>query len=427
MKKNNRTIHIVGINSYKFKDLKYNIRDLLIKTKNIAVPSSFIKEIKSWETKGLIKDKNFFISNSNSNLIKWLKSLDNDAVLISRGDPLWFGIGRILIKNFSQNELSFYPANTCIQLACSKLKKSWQDIKTISIHGRDSKELVKSLKSKEKNIAILTDPKIKSLDLIRKNLEELNLNKSYEFWLFEDIGYDNEKISLIKSEENLPENISKLNIVILFKKERSLVRTSLPLFGINDNYFETFDDRPNLITKREIRIQILADLELPEFGTLLDIGSGSGSIGLEAIRLRPKIELICIDKRLGSSGLITENAKNLGVKPLKIIEGDINQNLNKGLTKLLLHSKRVIIGGCDLDTKILVIKFLSTILKTGDIFVLPLITYETIEKIDLTFKKLNYETNISLIQTYKGLSIAEGTRFEPNNPIFIFKAKKIYD
>ena len=423
--KKNKTIHVVGINSFKFEDLPQNIKDLLRKTKNIAAPSSFIEKIKRWESHKLIEDKIFFASKSDINLIEWLKSRDNDAILISRGDPLWYGIGRILLKNFTQNELSFYPANICIQLAFSKLKKSWQGTKTISIHGRDSLELIKALKRKEEKVAILTDPKIKSLELIRKNLQELNLSRSYEFWLFEDIGFSNEKISLIKSEENLPPIISDLNIVILLKKRKDISRTSLPLFGINDNYFETFDDRPNLITKREVRIQILADLELPEFGTLLDIGSGSGTIGLEAIRLRPKIELICIDKRLGSEVLIRENAKNLGVTPLKVIEGDINQYLNKGLTKFLLNSNRIVIGGCKKNTKILLLKYLSPFLKTGDIIVIPLITYEILEIVDRTLKKLNYETSINLIQTSKGLSITEGTRFEPNNPVFIIKAKKI--
>tara|TARA_Y100000589_G_C27118527_1_gene615360 strand:- start:76 stop:1353 length:1278 start_codon:yes stop_codon:yes gene_type:complete len=421
----NRTIHVVGINSFKFDDLQYNVKELFIKTQYIAVPSSFIEKIQIWESKKFIEDKKFFISKSNIDLIKWLKSLDNDAILISRGDPLWYGIGRILLKNFKQNELSFYPAYTCIQSAFSKLKRPWQDTNTVSIHGRDSQELIKSLRRKENSIAILTDPKIKSLELIRKNLKELNLNTIYEFWLFEDIGSQEEKISLIKSEEKLPKKISDINIVILLKKEINLIRPKLPLFGINDNNFKTFNDRPNLITKREVRIQILADLELPEFGTLLDIGSGSGTIGLEALRLRPKLKLICIDKRLGSKVLTRENAKNLGVSPLKIIEGDMNQYLNNELIKFLQDSNRIVIGGCNKETKILVINYLSTFLKSGDIIVIPLITYEIIETIQLILKELDYETTINLIQTFKGLSIAEGTRFEPNNPVFLIKAKKI--
>ena len=425
MKKNNRTIHVVGINSYKFMDLQSKIKELLRKTNNIAVPSSFIEKIQSWQSEKFIEDKKFFISESNINLIKWLKSLNNDAILISRGDPLWYGIGRILLKNFSQDELVFYPANTCIQLAFSKLKKSWQDVQTVSIHGRDSIQLIKALKSNKNKIVILTDSKIKSLELIRKNLQELHLNQKYEFWLFEDIGYEKEKINLIKNEENLPEIISELNLVILLKKEASLIRSSLPLFGINDSFYKTFDDRPNLITKREVRIQILADLELPKYGTLLDIGSGSGTIGLEALRLSPKIKLICIDKRLGSKVLISENARSLEVSPLKIIEGNIIEHINNKLKNFLLDANRIVIGGCDKDTKISVIKFLSRLLRSGDIIVIPLITYESLEKIQSTLKEFHYETTLNLIQTFKGLSIADGTRFEPNNPVFIIKAKKI--
>ena len=426
MKNDNRIIHIVGINSFEFNDLQSSIKDLFSNTKHIAVPASFYEKIKCWESNKFIGEKNFFISKSNINLINWLKSLDEDAILISRGDPLWYGIGRILLKSFSANELTFYPANTCIQLAFSKLKKSWQSIQTVSIHGRDSLNLIKSLKKKEKAIAILTDPNIKSLELIRKNLKELNLQKNYEIWLFEDIGYSKEKITLIESEENIPKVISDLNIVILFRKEKILKSSLLPLFGINDSYFQTFDDRPNLLTKREVRIQILADLELPEFGTLLDIGSGSGTIGLEALRLRPKIELICLDKRLGSKVLISENAKNLGVSPKKIIEGDINQYLNEVSKKFFLNANRIILGGCDKDTKISVIKFFSRFLKEGDIIVIPLITYEILAKIDLTLKELQYETSINMIQTFKSVSIAEGTRFEPNNPVFILKGKKVH-
>ena len=43
------------------------------------------------------------------------------------------------------------------------------------------------------------------------------------------------------------------------------------------------------MTKREARIQLLADLELPDQGVLWDLGAGTGSIGLEALRLRPQL------------------------------------------------------------------------------------------------------------------------------------------
>jgi len=424
MKKIKRKIHIVGINSFKIEDLTLEVQELFHKVKNIAVPYTYLHEIKKWVSIKLIEEKNFYESKSNLDLINWLKSNDNDVILFSRGDPLWFGIGRILLNNFSKEELIFYPGKTSLQLAFSRLKKSWQGVKAVSIHGRETTELIKFLKLKEKGIAILTDPKNNNLEIIRQNLKELYLENIYEFWLCEEIGSKDEKIRLISHQEKLPKGISDLNIVILLRKEIDSLVKNLPLFGINDNTFKTFDDRPNLLTKREIRIQLLADLELPELGTLLDIGSGSGTIGLEALRLRPKLNLISIDKRFGSKLLVKENAKKLGVSPKKIIESDVRQFLNNDLNNSFSDSNRIVIGGCIKETKIEIIKSLSKFLKKGDIIVVPIITYEVLQEISNCLKQLNYETSINLIQTFKGLSISEGTRFEPNNPVFIIKAKK---
>ena len=118
-----------------------------------------------------------------------------------------------------------------------------------------------------------------------------------------------------------------MNIAVLLKREKDIQRKELPLFGIKDNTFKTFEDRPNLLTKREIRIQILADLELPENGIIWDIGAGCGPIGLEALKLRPNLKLFCIDKRIGSKELISENARRLGVAPKKTYEDAINAAL----------------------------------------------------------------------------------------------------
>ena len=424
MKKNKRKIHIIGLNSFKTEDLSNEVQELFHKVKNIAAPNTYIHEIKAWVSIKFIEEKNFYESKSNLDLITWLKSNENDVILISRGDPLWFGIGRILLNNFSKEELFFYPGKTSLQLAFSRLKKSWQDAKAVSIHGRETNELIKLLKLKEKGIGILTDPKNNNLELIRQNLKELDLENSYEFWLCEEIGFKNERIRLISHLESLPQVISDINIVILLKKEISSPETNLPLFGISDNSFKTFSDRPNLLTKREIRIQLLADLELPELGTLIDIGSGSGTIGLEALRLRPKLKLISIDKRFGSQLLVKENAKKLGVSPKKIIESDVKQFLTKDFNNSFSDVNRVVIGGCDKETKIEIIEALSKLLKRGDIIVLPIITFEVLQKVSNCLRQLNYETNINLIQTFKGLSISDGTRFEPNNPVFIIKAEK---
>ena len=181
----NRKIHVVGINSYLFEDLPLQLQKLFKETVNIAVPNSYFEKIKSWSETNLEQNKSFFESKSNKELINWLRSQKTDVVLISRGDPLWYGIGRILLENFSKDELTFYPSNTCIQLAFSKLKIPWQNTINVSIHGRDSTNLVEVLKTKPASLAVITDSNIESLEIIKKNLSELNLIDLYDFWLCE--------------------------------------------------------------------------------------------------------------------------------------------------------------------------------------------------------------------------------------------------
>jgi len=167
----NRKIHVVGINSYVFDDLPSKLQDLFIKTGNIAVPDSYFEEIKLWSKNDLEKKKSFFSSHSNNELIKWLRCQKTDVILISRGDPLWFGIGRILLESFSKDELSFYPSTTCIQLAYSKLKIPWQDTVNVSIHGRDSNRLTEALKTRPSSLSIITDSDNKSLEIIKKTYQ----------------------------------------------------------------------------------------------------------------------------------------------------------------------------------------------------------------------------------------------------------------
>jgi len=263
---------------------------------------------------------------------------------------------------------------------------------------------------------------------------EIGVNKNFSVLPFSDLinltisgaewNLENENIRKLNLNESLPSDISSLNIVVLIKTKKNNANNNLPLFGISDHIFKTFDDRPNLLTKREIRVQILAALELPRNGVSWDIGAGCGSIGLEALKLRPNLDLFCFDKRIGSKELILENSKRLDVKPKFIFEEDINYTLNTRNLSSFENPNRLIIGGCDKKTKLQIINKLAQDMDIGDIIVIPIINIQTIKELKEELENKNFKTNLNLIQTYKNLSIARGMRLEPNNPIFLLKGKK---
>ena len=88
-----RKIHVIGINSFEFQELPLNLQNLFIETVSIAIPDSYFKNIQLWAEKYTKQKKTLFASRSDKRLINWLESQKKDVILISRGDPLWFGIG----------------------------------------------------------------------------------------------------------------------------------------------------------------------------------------------------------------------------------------------------------------------------------------------------------------------------------------------
>ena len=78
----NRKIHVIGINSYIFEDLPPKLQDLFIKTGNIAVPDAYFEKIKSWSKNNFGQNKLYFSSQSNNELIEWLRSQKTDVILI---------------------------------------------------------------------------------------------------------------------------------------------------------------------------------------------------------------------------------------------------------------------------------------------------------------------------------------------------------
>ena len=98
--------------------------------------------------------------------------------------------------------------------------------------------------------------------------------------------------------------------------------------------------------------------------------------------------------------------------------------MNKKNLSSFEKPNRLVIGGCDKKTKLQIINTLSQFMSIGNIIVIPVIDIQIIKELKEELETKNFKTNLNLIQTYKSLSIAEGMRLEPNNPVFLLKGKK---
>lgn len=341
------------------------------------------------------------------------------AVVLASGDPLWFGIGRLLVQELGAAALRFHPAPSSLQLAFARIGRPWQDARWISLHGRDPEPLAAALQQRPPALAVLTDPGRGGADAVRRILRASGLEGTYGLWLCERLGHGAERVQRLAPEAALPADLDPLHLVLLIAESPPPPEpAALPLFGLEDGLFLQHDDRPGLMTKREVRIQLLADLELPLDGVLWDIGAGVGSIGLEALRLRPALQGWFVEQRGGGAALITANAERLGVVPAGVVEGRAPQAL-----EALPDPDRVLLGGGGRERAAVLGAVLER-LRPGGVVVIPLATVEALAELRPLLERAGCAVAVGQHQAWRGAPLADGTRLAPLNPVLVVRGRR---
>ena len=388
----------------------------------IAAPRRLQPALNAW----LNQPTSFIDSDDPRVLVETLQDLDMTApgVVLASGDPLWFGIGRMLGDRLGTACLRFHPAPTSLQLAFSRIGRPWQDATWVSLHGRDPQALSQALQKRPTALAVLTDPNQGGANSVRQILASSGLEASYELWLCENLGHPEERILQIAPDDDLPLDLHRLLIAVLIAKEPAQQDPkTYPLFGLDDGVYLQHSDHPGLMTKREIRIQLLADLNPPERGVLWDLGAGTGSVGLEALRLRPQLHLMAVEQRAGGAALIKANAERLGVCPAAVLEANAVDLLRGELPADLQQPNRVLLGGGGRQRKTLLQLVLERLEPTG-IVVVPLATVDSLSDVRRLLEDANMTVRISHLQAWRGQPLSDGTRLAPMNPILTVSGTK---
>lgn len=142
--------------------------------------------------KRLKKEKIYLEGNFNDAILYIKKNLDKKriAVLVS-GDPGLYSFLERLKKDLKKESYEVIPGISALQVAFAKIGESWQDAKIISLHGRNSNNLVKEIKSSS-TVFLFTDshfPPDKIAAYLLKNGIE-----NRRTVVFENLTYPKERI-----------------------------------------------------------------------------------------------------------------------------------------------------------------------------------------------------------------------------------------
>jgi precorrin-6Y C5,15-methyltransferase (decarboxylating) len=411
----------VGTDASGVPGLSAHWRDALIRADLVAAPRRLLPELESWLREAGATPE-LLASDQPTELLPRLRqalAAGQRGILLASGDPLWFGLGRLLLQELPPERLRFHPAPTSLQWAFARLGRPWQDAAWVSLHGRDPDALATALAKRPPALAVLPDPGRGGAAEVRTILRASALEAAYALWLGERLGHPAERLLRLQPDDPLPADLDPLHLVLLIaQRPPPPDPDALPLFGLEDGLWLQHDDHPGLMTKRELRIQLLADLDLPPVGVLWDLGAGVGSIGLEALRLRPRLRLWALDRRPGAKALIEANAARLGVRPAGVVEAPAPQGL-----EALPDPDRVLLGGGGRARAPLLEAVLARLRPHG-VVVIPLATIEALADLRPLLEHHGLAVAVSQHQSWRGAPLGEGTRLAPLNPVLVLTGRR---
>jgi precorrin-6Y C5,15-methyltransferase (decarboxylating) len=354
------------------------------------------------------KGEKVLIKGALSELMEQLKKEERTIVILASGDPLFYGIGNYAAKKLGNVEI--YPHVSSVQLAFARLGQGWQDAYVTSVHGRSIKGLAQRIDGRQ-TIALLTDvtntPNAIADYLLHYGMEE------YRAFVAENLGGSREKTGWYSLQEMAAAEFSPLNVVILQKQFNGPVWS----LGIEDDQFLQRKPDKGLITKKEVRILSIANMNLQPDSIVWDIGTCTGSIAIEAARIARLGEVYAIEKNEAD----LENCKQNTVK----FRTDITAVLGRAPQGLeaFPDPNAIFIGGTGGEMQEL-LQLCCSRLQADGVIVLNAATIETLYEANKAFAAQGFQTQITLLQVSRSKPILDMNRFEGLNPVYIITAKR---
>jgi len=236
-------------------------------------------------------------------------------VMLASGDPLFFGIGNWLTNILGPSNLVFHPNVSSVQVACARLGISWDDIETISLHGRPLVSLRSRLHNNRK-YAILPD-KYSSPVALAQELSDAGFDES-RLWVVEMIGSGSESLKQyeVATLLNNPGQFTfdPLHISLLEVRGKGGVLPEFP--GIPDEHFITDAQAKSgkgMISKREVRLNILSLLSPQANDISWDVGAGCGGVAVEWARWNRQGQIYAVESHDKRMQCLHKNSEKFGV------------------------------------------------------------------------------------------------------------------
>ncbi len=340
---------------------------------------------------------------------------DHNVCILASGDPLFFGIGSLVIKRLGAEHVDVLPQPSSVQLAFARAGLKWDDAAFLSLHGRPDEGFLTRLKRLSK-AAILTDE-----EMSPSRIGALMVEHGETGWtatVCENLGGPDERVrTLDVAGLAALSDVSPLNVVVLVRSVPGW-RPPPAIPFLHEDDFAKRMPKKGLITKREVRLLSLAALHIRPDSVVWDIGAGSGSVSIEAALLARDGHVYAIEVDPEGVEICRDNVRTHGVDNVRVVAGRAPEALAD-----LEAPDAVFVGGSkgSLDE---IIGVVLERLRPGGRLVVNAITLENAAEAYQAMRSRGLVPEVTLLQVSRSEPLAHYLRYEALNPIQIFAVSK---
>jgi len=342
-------------------------------------------------------------------------------VVLASGDPLHYGIGRWLTKKLGNHNLQFHGGVSSVQAACHHLGLALQDIEVLSLHGRPLAKIYTVLNNNHK-LVVLTDKNSQPQHLAQACMHA-GFNDS-KITVCERLGYEDQIIRSFNVADlaNGRECFNALHVSVVEVQGKGAFLPNFP--GIEDQHFITGREAgKGMITKREVRVQILSLLQASRGDVIWDIGAGCGSVAVELAYWQPNANIYAIEHHPDRLNCLAANQQRFGVVAnLHTIAGRAPEQLAE-----LPMANKVFVGGSDGELSEILQQSWQQ-LPVGGVLVASAIMESTKSKLHTFSDTLTAEesaTESMQVAISKGTKLAGQLVYKPNYPVTLYRFIKL--
>ncbi len=353
------------------------------------------------EVMGTIEDTIAFIDE---------KEQEGEVAVLVSGDPLMYSLARSIQQDERSKEwyIQMIPAVGSLQMLGASFGITMEEAKITSIHGRAVKRGTIAERVTENRLNFFLCSKEQGPSYLAEICLEYGISDVH-FYIGANLTYEQEFL-----EEGIPEEIkgreypSLCVVAIENENPKSIVRRAY----LGD---DAFIRGKTPMTKEEVRVLALHNLNLEPDSVVWDLGAGTGSISIECARQCPFGEVYAVEYKKDAIDLIEKNKEKFDCMNLQIVEGKALQVLSE-----LPIPDSVFIGGSKGELEEILEEIQSR--KQGIRVVISAVTMETLSEAITLLKGWNH---VSMLQVNISKSRELGSYhiLEPQNPVTLLMAE----